>query len=233
MAITEFGQGIYSGNAAGHTFLSKLTTAANFTGPPLVAVLKGVDLAGDPTDPTALLLVDFADGFGGPLVFFDVHDPEVQAYAILSAAVFSYAYIFDTAQARTPVFSGRNGHPQVLEPLGPLIAAGTTQDDVDDGVAQAWATAGQYNRISQYHPYGAGMQAVSIFDGQGELCPPVYRAGPGSVSGDLTKLGKIWRGQAVTTRAQYAAVLAAAVARPGLARLVNAALVPFVQLTTP
>ena len=78
------------------------------------------------------------------------------------------------------------------------------------------------------------MQAVSGFSGN-DLKPPIYALGVGdaAIAADAVTLAKKWRGEAVVTVSQYETLLAAAVARPGLARLINATLVPYIVLADP
>ena len=98
----------------------------------------------------------------------------------------------------------------------------------------AWDIAGTLSRTSQNHPYLCGMQAVSGFSGN-NLRPPIYELGLGdaAIASDCVTLEKKWRGEAVVTVSQYETLLAAAALRPGLARLVNAALVPYIVLADP
>lgn len=229
MALTTYAPGLYAANALAVAFLNRTVNQTNFRGLPIVGVFRGAG-ALQPSDEGLVALVDFAAAFNAPLVVMD-DSASTQATDYLFASAQACAKLFDTAKTKQPVFVD-NGISSPVVFSGPFIAVGTSDPNRTSSVAFAWTTATAYSRTSEYQPYGAGMMAVSWFTTAGNLGPPVFVVGSG-VEADLLQLKKRWQGDAVTSTSQYQAVQDAAVARPGLARLCNAALVPYIVLTIP
>lgn len=226
--LTLFAPGLYSANALGLAFLSGTVTAATFRGLPIVGIFwEGLD------DPYIDDLVAFAAAFDAPLIVMNSDaspTPGDSTLTYLDYALLRVGPFFDSAKLLQP---RRPTSPSTSAPVtfcGPFVVVNLT--DIPDGRILAWQIAAGYSRTSQYHPYGLGMMAVSHFDGD-DLGPPIYVIGPDTVPQSLDTLKKKWQGGAVTTTSQYQVVLDAAVARPGLAAHVNAALVPYVDLVPP
>lgn len=227
-APTPYAPGLGSLNALGDDFLSLTVTEATFRGPAITLVVSSI--LGLDYSP----IIDFADSFNAPLVIFIADSSDPTAIALLQQAYAALDKFYDSAKSRTPRLptSANTDVPVIFG--GPFICAGLTAPSLTDAVDIAWTLASAYSRTSQNHPYLCGMQAVSGFSGN-NLKPPVYALGVGNdaIASDCITLGKKWRGEAVVTVSQYETLLAAAVARPGLARLINAALVPYIVLADP
>lgn len=224
-----YSTGLWSLNSLGDDFLSYTVTSTTFRGPAMVLVIEQLNF-----DYT--LIVDFAAQWNAPLVLVRGSTINGASVLWLRGAYAAIGKFYDSARTRQP---RRPTSPSTDVPAvfgGPYIIAGSTQGDVDVAAPHAWDLAITYSRTSQNHPYGAGMQAVSVFDNAtNNLSPPVYKLSPGDVAiaSDLKTLTKKWQGDAVVTVAQYQALMAAAVARPGLASKINASLIPYVLLAQP
>ena len=227
-APTPYAPGLGSLNALGDDFLSLTVTRATFRGPAITLVVTS--LLGLDYTP----IIDFANSFNAPLVVFIADSSDPTAITLLQSAYAALGKFYDSAKTRTPRLptSAHTDVPVIFG--GPFICIATDASDLTDATDIAWFLASAYSRTSQNHPYLCGMQAVSGFSGN-DLKPPIYALGVGdaAIAADAVTLAKKWRGEAVVTVSQYETLLAAAVARPGLARLVNAALVPYIVLADP
>ena len=227
-APTPYAPGLGSLNALGDDFLSLTVTQATFRGPAITLVVTS--LLGLDYTP----IIDFANSFNAPLVVFIADSSDPTAIALLQSAYAALGKFYDSAKTRTPRLptSAHTDVPVIFG--GPFICIATDASDLTDATDIAWFLASAYSRTSQNHPYLCGMQAVSGFSGN-DLKPPIYALGVGdaAIAADAVTLAKKWRGEAVVTVSQYETLLAAAVARPGLARLINAALVPYIVLADP
>lgn len=225
---TFYAPGLGTLNANGDIFLSLATTEATFRGPATVLMVR----AFPSIDYTPI--VELIDSFNAPLLIAVYDSLDNSSVALLRSAYASLGRFYDSAKSRTPRLptSANTDIPVVFG--GPWICAAPTAPGLADTLNLAWDIAITYSRTSQNHPYLCGMQAVSTFSGN-NLSPPVYALGVGdaAIASDAVTLGKKWRGEAVVTVSQYETLLAAAVARPGLARLINAALVPYIVLADP
>lgn len=225
---TLYAPGLGSLNALGDDFLSLTVTQATFRGPAITLVVTS--LLGLDYTP----VIDFANSFNAPLVVFIAADSDPTAIALLQSAYAALGTFYDSAKTRTPRLptSAYTDIPVIFG--GPFICIATDTSDLTDATDIAWFLASAYSRTSQNHPYLCGMQAVSGFSGN-DLKPPIYALGVGdaAIAADAVTLAKKWRGEAVVTVSQYETLLAAAVARPGLARLINATLVPYIVLADP
>jgi len=221
---TEYYPGLYSGNSAGDDVLQHTVTASNFKGPPLVAVYgTTADRFVNESE-----VDDFASAFNAPLVIItDQIDGTGRAAYV--AACNAMGPLYKSNRRGSPVFVSNTTPSTPIVYGGPLLALGTTDPNIDSSVAVAWLVAEMTSRTTQNHPYQLGMQGVSTFTTDGNLSPPVYRIGPDIVDG-LQQVQKKWQGKTVTTVSQYQALMTAAIGRPGLAALCNAALVPFIVL---
>lgn len=221
---TEFLPGLYSGNDAGYDVLSHAVTSTNFKGPPLVAVYgTTADRFVNESE-----VDDFASAFNAPLVIItdQIDGTGRAAYVVACNAM---GPLYKSNRRGSPVFVSNTTPSTPIVYGGPLLAIGTTDPNIDSSVAVAWLVAEMTSRTTQNHPYQLGMQGVSTFTTDGNLSPPVYRIGPDIVDG-LQQVQKKWQGKTVTTVSQYQALMTAAIGRPGLAALCNAALVPFIVL---
>ena len=227
-APAPYAPGLGSLNALGDDFLSLTVTQATFRGPAITLVVTS--LLGLDYTP----IIDFANSFNAPLVVFIADSSDPTAITLLQSAYAALGKFYDSAKTRTPRLptSAHTDVPVIFG--GPFICIATDASDLTDATDIAWFLASAYSRTSQNHPYLCGMQAVSGFSGN-DLKPPIYALGVGdaAIAADAVTLAKKWRGEAVVTVSQYETLLAAAVARPGLARLVNAALVPYIVLADP
>jgi hypothetical protein len=227
-APTIYAPGLGSLNANGDIFLSRATTEVTFRGPATVLMVR--------TYPSVdyTPVVDLINSFNAPLVLAVFDSMNGTSLALLNAAYAALGRFYDSAKTRTPRLptSANIDVPVVFG--GPFICCAETSMGLTDAKGLAWDIAITYSRTSQNHPYLCGMQAVSTFSGN-NLSPPVYALGTGdaAIASDAVTLGKKWRGEAVVTVSQYETLLAAAALRPGLARLVNAALVPYIVLADP
>lgn len=229
--LTPFPGGLFSANSRGFDFLSLNVTQANFRGPP-VGVCYGA--------PEGIVFIDevvaFVDSFDAPCVVFD-STAGTTAFDYYRAACNAVGYLYKSNRMGTPVVVTPTTGPTSVIMGGPFLGVGTTDAFRALSVYLAWtAAASGMSRTTQNHPYLLGMHGVSAFAEDGtNLSPPVYQIGGTGrvVADDLNALKKKWLGQAVTTTSQYQLLLDAAVARPGLAALCNAALVPFLVLEDP
>ena len=227
-APTPYAPGLGSLNALGDDFLSLTVTQATFRGPAITLVVTS--LLGLDYTP----IIDFANSFSAPLVVFIADSSDPTAITLLQSAYAALGKFYDSAKTRTPRLptSAHTDVPVIFG--GPFICIATDASDLTDATDIAWFLASAYSRTSQNHPYLCGMQAVSTFSGN-DLKPPIYALGVGdaAIAADAVTLAKKWRGEAVVTVSQYETLLTASVARPGLARLINAALVPYIVLADP
>ncbi len=224
---TEYYPGLYSGNSAGDDVLQHTVTAANFKGPPLVAVYgTTADRFVNESE-----VDDFASAFNAPLVIItdQIDGTGRSAYV---AACNAMGPLYKSNRRGSPVFVSNTTPSTPIVYGGPLLAIGTTDPNIDSSVAVAWLVAEMTSRTTQNHPYQLGMQGVSTFTTDGNLSPPVYRIGPDIVDG-LQQVQKKWQGKTVTTVSQYQALMTAAIGRPGLAALCNASMVRFLELYGP
>lgn len=223
--VTRYGVNLFSLNALGNIWMDRTVTTANFRGPPIVLVSTIVDGA----DPDIEAAVAFAAIWNAPLLAFD-RSVVVGSWALstLVSACLEGGKLFVSNRYQT--FNLPFGNIQLPLPIcGPWIA-------LDQASAiDAWEAlrVTSIARTGQNHPYVCGMQGVSHFSGGGELRPPLYNIGDSDVSGDLARLRKKWDGSAVPTAAQYEALNAMNLIRPGLARLCNPALLPELALIAP
>lgn len=228
--LTPFPGGLFSANTRGLDFLNFNVNASNFRGPPIAAVYgapEGVVFVDD--------VVAFADSFDAPLVVFD-DTSGATAFNYFKSACNAVGYLYKSNRIGTPVFVSQTTATTPVIYGGPFLGLGTTDSFRALSVFLAWTLlALGMSRTTQNHPYRLGMQGVSNFTADGNLSPPVFQVGGTgrSIPLDLDDLKKKWLGQAVTTTSQYQALLDAAVARPGLAALCNAALVPYLVIDDP
>ena len=227
-APTVYAPGLGSLNALGDDFLSLTVSDATFRGPATLLILRSYPSV----DYTPV--IDMINSFNAPLVVgvFDSLNPT--SLALLTSAYAALGRFYDSARTRSPRLPTSANTDVPVTFGGPIICAASSAPGLFDTKALAWDIAGTLSRTSQNHPYLCGMQAVSGFSGN-NLRPPIYELGLGdaAIASDCVTLEKKWRGEAVVTVSQYETLLAAAALRPGLARLVNAALVPYIVLADP
>ena len=228
MAFPQYGTNLFALNSLGEIWLNRAVTVANFRGPPLVLVNTNLF----DTDPEVLAVIDFANYWNAPIVGFD-RSVGFGAWAIstLRSACFDAERFF--TMPLTGTFSLPVGNSTTHKPItGPWVSieSGGPATSVD-----AWdaIVAGDFIRTTQRHPYGCGMQGVSVFT-DNMSAPPLYGIGLGlDTITALARMVKKWSGDSVATVAQHQALAAAASLRPGLARLCNPALLPELILVEP
>lgn len=224
-----YAAGVFSLNALGDDFLSYTVTQTTFRGPAAVLVVDAFDFDYE-------IVVDFIAQFNAPLVGVAQNSIDSAGRAYLRGAYDMLGRFYDSARSRKPRLptSLTTDIPVVYG--GPFFAAGLSNSDVNIAAVRAWELAITYTRTTQNHPYGLGMQAVSVFSTSNDnLSPPVYQLTPGDVgiASDLKTLTKKWLAEAVPTVTQYESLYAAAVARPGLGAKINPVLIPQVLLAEP
>ena len=228
MPFPQYGANLYALNSLGEQWLNQTVTLATFRGPPIVLVTTTMS----DTDPDILAVIDFANYWNGPIVGFDrAVTVGFWNLAALQNAGLAASKFF--TMARMSPFALPIGNSTVSYPItGPWISIETggpaTTVDAWDAIE-----AGGFIRTTQNHPYGCGMQAVSVFDANTNG-PPLYGVGLLlDLIESLTRLQKKWAGASVPTVSQYQALSLAAAIRPGLARLCNAALLPELVVAEP
>lgn len=242
ITITSYAPGLYAANSLADTFLSSTVTPANFRGDPLVGVFRGDGIFSSGNyDANLLALYNFVLPFNGPLVVidddFDALDSSSSAY--LRSCFEATSKLFSSDQATQPrVVSNTASTPTVL--AGIFMGIGRSSTPQLDSIKLAWTLAASYSRTTQYSPWLSGMQAVSAFT-EWDSSPPVYgfKSYEPTLNQDanranyFTKLSYAWQGSAVTKTEDVAALATVALTRPGIERMVNPTLVPFLVLVDP
>jgi hypothetical protein len=228
MPFPQYGANLYALNSLGEQWLNQTVTLATFRGPPIVLVTT---IMSD-TDSDILAVIDFANYWNGPIVGFDRAVP-IGSWSLTELRNAGLAASKFFTMAHTSPFALPIGSSTVQYPItGPWLSLETggpaTSVDAWDAIV-----AGEFIRTTQNHPYGCGMQAVSVFT-ESTNGPPLYGIGLFlDVFEGLTRLQKKWAGESVPTVSQYQALGLAAAIRPGLARLCNAALLPELIVVEP
>ena len=236
---------LYAGNLHGQRILENAVTVDNFAGPPLVVCFYTGGVPLDTTTDGVELIQAFANSFDAPLIMLDT--PSDAGLGTLTNRLTTMRHLFTmshlatplqvTATLGPPIFSSRFiSSPCAL--AGPFMVAGLNDGQINIVKSAMWTWANTFNRTTQFHRWGIGMQAVSGFNRLDFRAPPdsqrapLYKAGP-NLANDLNEIAHIWRNERTTTISQMNALFAAQAMNTGINILVNPLNIPYVYLSAP
>lgn len=236
---------LYPGNTLGQAILDHAVTEATFAGPPLVACLYSGGLPLFEETSGVSLLQDFAAEFAAPLILID--QPTSPGLATLTRALAAMRRFYTmshidapeevVATLGPPIFTSRFTSSTATL-AGPFLAAGLTEDQITYVANALWGWANTFNRTTQFHRWGIGMQAVSGFNRLDFRSPPdsqaapLYRAGP-SLAADLKEIRLRWQNQRAATLSQIEVLRLANIGHVGLDVFTNPVNIPYVYLAAP